>query len=126
MVIRAVLFVALLGTFTACASAGQGAGSGDSQVITQDELADAAQTNLLDLIQSIRPHWLRYRGSTSFTHEPEIVVYVNGVRAGSLDELSRISPVNVREVHRYTAAQAQYRFGVGNVHGAIDVTTKTR
>ncbi len=123
MIIRAALVLLLVGSLSACASAGTGT-RGGSDVITEAELADASQTNLLDFVQSVRPHWLRYRGSTSFTHEPEIVIYVNGTRAGGPDVLSRITPMNVEEVHYYSAAQAQYRFGVGNVYGAIDVTMK--
>lgn len=118
----------------ACASAATGTGGGSpgssrgsaSSVITGAELIESSQTNLLDLIRTIRPQWLRIRGNTSFTQDPVIFVYVDGNRAGSTDALSQISPLNVEKVQYFSAAQAQFRFGVGNVQGAIEVITRQR
>lgn len=97
---------------------------GSSNVISQAELEKATQTNLLDLVKVLRPNWLEYRGNTSFTRPPEIAVYLNGTRIGGTDDLASLSPADVVELRHYNATQAQYRFGVGNVNGAIDVITE--
>ncbi|NIP81366.1 MAG: hypothetical protein GWM90_19985 [Gemmatimonadetes bacterium] len=109
---------------TACATAGGTGSSRDPSVLTQEEIVEANQLNVLDLIRSDRPHWLRIRGSTSLTQEPEIRVYLDGVHAGGVEMLADIATINVEEIHYYDARQAQYRFGVGHVQGAIEVITK--
>lgn len=120
-----VAMVAALVTLTGCAAAGTGSGR-DQSVLTRTEIVRANQLNALDLLRTERPHWLRIRGSTSFRDEPEIAVYLDGVRAGGRDMLADIATINIQEIRYYDARQAQYRFGVGHVQGAIEVITRRR
>lgn len=106
-----------------CASASTGT-TRDRSVLTREEIVDANELNALDLVRVHRPHWLRTRGSTSFTNEPAIVVYIDGVRAGEPDMLADIATINIEEVRYYDARQAQFKFGVGHVQGAIEVITR--
>lgn len=108
---------------TGCASASTGT-TRDRSVLTREEIVDANELNALDLIRVHRPHWLRIRGSTSFTNEPAIIVYVDGVRAGDTDMLADMATINIEEVRYYDARQAQFKFGVGHVQGAIEVITR--
>lgn len=122
---RQLLLAAALVALTGCAAAGTGS-STDRSVLTRAEIVDANQLNVLDLVQVQRPHWLRIRGSTSFTREPTIVVYLDGVRAGAPSMLADIAAINVEEVRYYDAREAQYKFGVGHVQGAIEVITRRK
>lgn len=108
---------------TGCASASTGT-TRDRSVLTREEIVDANELNALDLIRVHRPHWLRIRGSTSFNSEPVIVVYIDGVRAGEPDLLADVATINIEEVRHYDARQAQFKFGVGHVQGAIEVITR--
>lgn len=106
-----------------CASASNGA-TRDRSVITREEIVEANEINALDLVRVYRPHWLRTRGSTSFVNEPEILLYIDGVRTGDVDMLADIATINIEEIHYYDARQAQFKFGVGHVQGAIEVITR--
>lgn len=117
----ATLAIAL--TLAGCAAAGTGS-SRDESVITQQEIVAANQLNVLDLVRTERPHWLRFRGSTSVSQDPEILVYIDGVRTGGPEILRDIATINVEEIRYFDARRAQYRFGVGHVQGAIEVITK--
>ena len=116
--LAAVAVVLLAG---GCASAGSGIRT-DRSVITRAEIEASNQTNAYDLVRAERPHWIRVRGTTSFTHEPMIPVYVDGLRLGDQPEaLGEISVIDIEEIRYYDARQAQFKFGTGNVHGAIEV-----
>jgi hypothetical protein len=118
-----LLWAMALAVLTGCASASTGT-SRDRSVLTREEIVDANELNALDLVRAYRPHWLRIRGSTSFTNEPAIVVYIDGVRAGEPDMLADIATINIEELRYYDARQAQFKFGVGHVQGAIEVITR--
>lgn len=120
---KKLLLIAAVVALTGCASAGAGT-SRDQSVITRDEIVEANQMNALDLVQVHRPHWLRTRGSTSFTNEPAIVVYIDGVRSGGTDMLANVAAINIQEIRHYSAREAQFKFGVGHVQGAIEVITR--
>jgi hypothetical protein len=52
-----------------------------------------------------------------------VAVYVDGRRVGTPVNLSEIPVSSVVQVRYYTASEAQGRFGLGNLQGAIDVIT---
>lgn len=106
-----------------CASTGAG-GGGDRNVLTRAEIEASSQRFALDLVRAERPHWLRVRGTLSMGGSQPIQVYVDGVRRGTVEELDQISLDNIYEIRYYTGSQAQLKFGVGNVHGAIEVLTR--
>lgn len=100
-------------------------GGVDRSVITRAEIEASHQTNAFDLVRAERPHWIRIRGSTSFTTEPMIPVYMDGLRIGDGPEaLGEISIHDIEEIRHYDGRQAQYKFGLGNVQGAIEVIAR--
>ncbi len=58
------------------------------------------------------------------TDEPTILVYIDGVRAGGTDMLGNVAAINIQEIRHYSAREAQFKFGVGHVQGAIEVITR--
>lgn len=117
----AVLLVA-----AGCAAAvGTGSG-GDRSVISQEEIEASHQTNAYDLVRAERPNWLRVRGG-SFSGQPRIPVYVDGLRLGDRAEaLRQISVSDIQEIRYYDAREAQFKYGTGNAHGAIEIVTRQR
>ena len=98
----------------------------DPRLITAEEIATRQnEQNALDLIRALRPSWLNTRGPTTIMlAETGISVYVDGAKRGSIDELRFITREQIQEMRSLSATDAQARYGMDNVSGAIEVTTK--
>lgn len=126
-VIRACLclvFAASL-ALVGCASTG-GAGedegpSRQSDVISQEELAELDVSTLYEVVDRLRPRWLITR-QRSFSRETEILVVQNNSVIGDVEILRQMDPVGVTEL-RYmdgdTAAATLVGGRSGFVEGAI-------
>lgn len=91
--------------------------------ITYEEVRTAHVGDAYNLIHNLRPSWLRTpRGATSLTNNPDIAVFMNGVRMGSRESLSSIPITAVRTVRYYTATEARQKFGGDTQAGAIEIT----
>lgn len=99
---------------------------GPNSPITAEEIERSHAADLLTAVQSLRPQWLTRRYSQTVNGDAGITVYVNDYRWGSLGDLRSIPARNATRVQFLSAAQAQYRYGVGNMHGAIAVTTASQ
>lgn len=133
-----VLLVLLL--VSACASGGGGATGtsataamsaaagprGSATLIVAAEIPGTGAQNALEVIQQLRPSMLRARnGASSETSSGvDIVIYVDGVRAGERQALTAVPAGNIREIRLLSASDATTRFGTGHPLGAILVATK--
>lgn len=125
---RKLQLIALAGVI-ACASSGGGTGGpppADRNVITQAELELAVGNNLYEVVEKLRPNFLRSRGATSITTPGEEypVVFVDGRKYGDLSSLRTLIPRQVSQVRYYDGNSAAARFGVINAPGVIDVLIK--
>src|SRR5688572_18731514 len=124
----AVLALLLVAT-AACASSSTQAprtsGRRDARVLAADEIKLSSASNLYDVIRSQRPEWLIKRGQTSINLEGDIVVYVDNVAFGGPESLKSIDVQSVQSARFLNASEAQMRYGVGHMHGAIVVVTRT-
>ena len=83
-----------------------------------------------DLVQRLRPGFLRNRGASSFgnaasgTPTPTARVIVDGAPRGGLGALAEISAMSVREIRDLNAADASIQYGTGYDGGAILVLTR--
>jgi hypothetical protein len=95
-------------------------------VLSEAELQAADDLNLYDVIQRLRPTFLRSRQPRSnTTPNPEPVhVFVDGLRAEGFSTLQILVPKNVKEVRFYEPQQANVRFGTGHHGGLIAVTLR--
>jgi hypothetical protein len=120
--------------------------------ITREQLTEQKFSTLYDLIESMHNNWLRERipspgdravsgnradttGKAQYTNDYNaagksfpgqnggIQVYVDGTRAGSLDQLKTIRPAELWSVRRINGIDAQGRFGIGHGAGVIYVVT---
>jgi hypothetical protein len=119
--------VILLVVVAACASSGtqRRTARRDTRSLSAEEIRTSSASNLYDVIRSYRPEWLIKRGQTSINLEGDIVVYVDNVALGGPESLKSIDVQSVQHVRFLNASEAQMRYGVGHMHGAIVVTTRT-
>jgi hypothetical protein len=126
---RLTAFVLLLALTAACASTSapsrRTTGRRDARQLSAEEIKTSAASNLYDAIRSQRPEWLIKRGQTSINLEGDIVVYIDNVALGGPESLKSIDVQSVQTVRFLSASEAQMRFGVGHMHGAIVVITRT-
>jgi hypothetical protein len=126
---RLATFVVLLLVTAACASSStqqrRTSGRRDARLLSAEEIRASSASTLYDVIRSHRPEWLIKRGQTSINLEGDIVVYVDNVALGGPESLKSIDVQSVQSVRFLNASEAQMRYGVGHMHGAIVVTTRT-
>jgi hypothetical protein len=101
---------------------------GHRDVLFQAEI-DTNKTpgmTVYDLISHLRPEYLRSRGSNSLrdTTPPTAIVYLDGAKFGSLDQMKSLSADRVFQIQYLSAADAQTRFGMDHTGGAILITSK--
>jgi hypothetical protein len=110
----------------ACAGSGGGSGGSSFDPITQAQMEELTVSNAHEAVQRLRPAWLRHRGAASLQDPtPSLpVVYVDGSRRGSIEELERISVSDVEEIRYLPARDATTRFGTGHAAGVIEVRTR--
>lgn len=107
-----------------CATAGDSGRSGSRDVISQEQIDRYDGHSLYLLVQSVRPMWLRTRGSGSMQLAEPVRVYVDGVARGTVRTLENLHPRDVAEVRYLSGREATMRFGTGHPNGAILVTLK--
>jgi hypothetical protein len=98
--------------------------NGGRYLITQAELDAVAATSMYDAVLKLRPHFLRNRTVVAHGKEANgpLMLYVDGERMESLDDLRRLVPAEVMEVRFYEPAQANTYFArYNNAGGAISV-----
>jgi hypothetical protein len=100
--------------------------SRDRYVITETEIVESSLLDAYEVVQALRPEFLRTRGTSSFrsTDPVEAVVYVDGVRSGDPSTLRRLSRDVLQEIRYIDARAATTRYGTGHGAGAILVATK--
>jgi len=106
-----------------------GQGNHDRSLLLREDLSTLSDPFLYDVVQRLRPEWLRAHGQTSINSavnagaiQPDPVhVYMGMVRLGGPEVLSRMATNQADTVKYFTAAQAQARFGSGNTNGVIQV-----
>ena len=122
-----LLSVSLLLFAAACATPQRpGPVTEPGDVIAQHQIdADGSRT-VYELVQRLHPLWLQKRGTNTIQDDGDIVVYLDNARLGGPETLREIPAGNAASVRFLDAGRAQYRYGVGHMHGAIVVTTRTR
>lgn len=126
--IALALSLVLLGG--ACASNPEpGEGGSNPERITREEIASVeGARNLYDVVQRLRPRWLRVRGGDrSFGLATNIVVFQDQTYLGDIDSLRQLAPeaaVELRWLDGTTASATLSGLGSQHVAGAIIVSTR--
>lgn len=119
---------ALLVATTACASAGSasGATSTNRSVITDAEIPASGTESAYELIQRLRPEYLRtkptqtYVGATS-NDAPPPALFFNGQRIGGLEDLHGIPAPSLSMIRYYSIEEGKRKFGMQYGGGVIEI-----
>jgi hypothetical protein len=104
----------------------------DPDVITEDQIVRSKATNAYDLIATISPKMFTAHGAaTTRGDQPPtpgrqalpVVVYVDNVKVGPIDELKTLGKVDLKEIRYLSPRVATDRWGQGHPGGVIYVTT---
>ena len=116
-----LLLVALL---AGCgANAGARAGT-RSDMIVLSEMNAGSFANLFDLVQAVKPNWLRARSPNSFQSPGFVQVYLDDVRLGGVENLRTIATQGVQTIRWYDPITASSRWGLNHEQGAIVVSMR--
>lgn len=122
---------AALALLWACGGAGRPGANNEpaptraSDIVTLEDLGRvSAGSTLYDALRALRPGWFR-RNPTTLRPEAEgdVVVYLDQSRLGGPETLRSIAISSVTVVRHYSSSEAGARFGLGHLHGAIQVVT---
>ena len=124
---RIGVLVLLCVVVTAC-SARSGASStrSNTNVITTAEVDGSGHQDAFTLVQSLRPQWLRVRGTSSIAVREVVRIYLDGSMLGGPDHLRQISTHSISSLRYMDGLQATQRWGLDHGAGAIVVTTRGR
>lgn len=93
-------------------------------MITSEEIESSHQPTLFDVVRALRPNWLTTTPSGIRSDaDAGISVYLDSQRAGSIDVLRGLPSTSASALHFYSASEAQSRFGLGNLHGVIQIVS---
>lgn len=107
----------------ACASSETASARGGSSPITYEDIADLPARDAYEVVQTLRPMWLRGRARMSIQNPGTLtpVVYVDNMRFGDVGSLRQISADAVAEIRYIGASDATTRWGTGHAGGVIMV-----
>ncbi len=117
----------------ACASSGGSrttVQSSSADYVTSIEIAATGANNAYDLINRLRPRWLRTQAPGSIgagVRSQVVAVYLDGVRLGGLDALRSLSTAGIKTMQYYDATRAATVLrdpGSEPIAGAIVINTK--
>lgn len=91
--------------------------------ITSAELQTTTFPSAFDVVQALRPNWLRVHGATSFSRNEFVRVYLDNSLLGAPDQLRSISAGSVSSMQYLDGVAATQRWGLDHGQGAILVST---
>jgi hypothetical protein len=111
---------------TACAGgAGRTPGT-NRNLITRPEISASRGNTAYEVVQQLRPDFLRGRVSGSISGANDLpVVYLDGTRLGDLEQLRSIPAAIILTIQLISASDATTRWGTGYPGGVIEVKTRT-
>ena len=125
MMIRVLFSASALFLFACASGPSSGGPSRDRNLITAEEIAAVPITSAHELVERLRPTWLRSRGPASLSSgAPSYpMVYIDRVRSGGLEALQRISSQIIREIRFINGRDATTQYGLDHGAGVILVET---
>lgn len=122
------LYVMTLAAVVGCASANAGGGGThrDPVIITEQEIASSNESNAFDVVQRLRPLFLKTRGRSTINAggSEYASVFVDGVYYGELNSLRNLIANQIHEIRYLNGPESAGKYGIRYGSGAIDVRTK--
>lgn len=100
---------------------------GNPNEILEEDIRASDARNAYELVEMLRPRWLRPGPDRSMRLETVILVYVNNARLGGIDTLRDLPLPPIRRMYVLDAVQAGSLPGLGSQHveRVIMVSTST-
>ncbi len=121
-----VILIMIIIGLASCSGAGRPdyrSATYDRNFIYEEEILKYPNYSVYELIRAVRPRWVNKRGTKSMEEWANYpIVYVNGLREGSIEQLHFVSSQSVTEIQFLNAGDATIRYGVDHPSGAILVT----
>jgi outer membrane cobalamin receptor len=127
---RSMFVIATIVAASACASnsvksSEEGSARASREVISRAQIETMNATDAYDVVQRIRPEFLRQRGASSIQGGSQLaVVYVDGVRRGGPEALRQLRATEVEEIRFVSGTDATTRYGTDHGGGAIEVRSR--
>jgi hypothetical protein len=112
---RHILVLILLG-LSACSPARSGSDFGAPDRLTEAEIRSSDAGNVYDLVQQLRPRWLRESTERSLRLDTVILVYQDGVLLGEVAAMRTFPVELVRSMRILGAAEAGTLPSLGSRH----------
>lgn len=116
------------GAASSATPANAGSTRSDRTTITAEQIGKLSVSSLYDVVQRLHPEWLQARNTATISSpaispasDRDVQVFLGSQHLGSSDMLRQMNPSGVTMLRYYTAAEAQGRFGNGNLSGVIQV-----
>lgn len=117
----------------ACSAGTAGSGGtvrSSPRVITAEEIERQGVTDLngYEVVERLRGRWLIPQAGDSPSHpDPRLpVVYVDDIRLGEVQTLRNVPAGDILDMRFLDEREANFRYGLGHLGGAIVVRTKAR
>jgi len=123
---KRLLFIPILIAVSACsASTGsKGSSSVDRSTLTREDIQSSGAIDAFVAVQTLRPHWLMKRGTTTLNQSEFIKIYLDGNLMGGPEHLRQISTHSIASIRYMDALDATQRYGLDHGQGAVLVYTK--
>lgn len=98
-----------------------------NQLITENEIEASHGSNAYEVIAKLRASFLTYRGETSLYKSrstPYPTVWLDGMEYGPIASLRNVPAAQISTIRLYRSWDATTKFGVGNMGGVIEITTR--
>lgn len=115
--------------FSGCASSGTTPGQNSPDRITSSEIANSSASNAYELINRVRPNWLKRTAPGSLSggvRSQVVVVYIDGSKYGDLTSLRSLSISGLKSIQWLDAVRAGTLLpdiGSDPIAGAIVIST---
>jgi hypothetical protein len=98
----------------------------NTNLITRQQIVDSQAATAYDVINRVRPTFLRSRGRTTISSGASeyAQVYLDGQKYGEIAILHSVPVDHIREIRFLNAADATTRFGTGHTAGVIEIITR--
>jgi hypothetical protein len=93
-------------------------------LITTEEIDVARFSTAFEVVQALRPQWLRLRGRTSFNLSESVKVYFDNVLLGTPSQLRNVPSRAIGVIRFLDGNEATTRWGLDHGQGAIVVSSR--
>lgn len=93
-------------------------------LITEEQIRRVQYMNAYEIVQALRPLWLRPRGTDSLRRPGEVLVYRDDVQMGGVGTLRTMSTADIVTIRFIDGITAGSRWGMDHGNGVILVTTR--